>query len=254
MQRFSYFTWLCVLPLLMSFGCQSQNKAAAHGITIYLDGAGNWGGGAEEIKHGLRAAGYRGLVVQYIWTTSFNPLVDQLNTVAARIRADVLSGQIRNYRQQYPASNIHLIALSAGTGVATWAVEALDDDTKIDNMILLGASLSHDYDMTRALAHMNGRIYVYHSPHDSVLEKVRVIGTIDGKRGVDSIGYVGLTAPSGLEDRVVNTGWSRDWLQYGWTGAHSDCTNAVFVQKEISRHILDDHKKTTATEKQLVTR
>ncbi len=254
MKNLSKLSWLCVLPLLLSLGCQSGNKAATHGITIYLDGAGNWGGGAEEIKHGLRSAGYKGLVEQYLWTTSFNPLVDQLNIVAARIRADALAGRIQSYRKQYPDTRIHLIALSAGTGVATWAVEALDNATKIDNLVLLGASLSHDYDMTRALAHMDGKIYVYHSPHDSVLEKVRIIGTIDGKRGVDSIGYVGLTAPKGLDDRVVNTAWSRDWLRYGWTGAHSDCTNAVFVQKEISRHILNNETRETTPEKQLNTR
>ncbi len=255
MKNLSKISWLCVLPLLLSFGCQPGKKAAIHGITIYLDGAGNWGGGAEEIRHGLRSAGYKGLVEQFIWTTSFNPLVDQLNTVAARLRADALSGRIEEYRRLYPETHIHLIALSAGTGVATWAVEAVNEETKIDNLILLGASLSHDYDMTRALAHMNGKIYVYHSPHDSVLEKVRVIGTIDGKRGVDSIGYVGLTAPVGLEDRVVNTAWSRDWLRYGWTGAHSDCTNAVFIQKEISRHIINNNETASSTpKKQLATR
>ncbi len=254
MHAWSGYKWFCLFPLLLSLGCQSGNKAAIHGITIYLDGAGNWGGGGEELRRGLRAAGYRGLVEQYLWTTSFNPLVDQLNIVAAKIRAHALSGRIQSYRRQYPNTSIHLVALSAGTGVATWAVEALNEDSKIDNMILLGSSLSHDYDMTHALAHMKGKIYVYYSPHDCVLEKVRIIGTIDGKRGVDSAGYIGLTAPPGLEDRVVNTAWSRDWLQYGWTGAHSDCTNAVFVRKEISRHILSEQAPAVAQGEQLAIR
>ena len=219
-------------------GCQSGGFAERYGKTFYLDGAGNWGNGGTEVANGLRAAGYQGDVEEYVWTTSFNPLVDQLNIIAAKVRSAALARKIQAYRKRYPDNPVNIVALSAGTGVATWAVEQVDDKSKIDNLILLGSSLSHDYDMTKALSHMTGSIYVYHSPHDCVLESVRVIGTIDGKRGVDSVGLVGLTPPEGLEHRVINTAWSRDWLRYGWTGAHSDCTNASFVRRELAPHIL----------------
>ena len=232
-------TWLFA-PLLtvLVVGCQTGGLAEKYGKTFYLDGAGNWGDGGTSVAHGLLAAGYQGDVEEYVWTTSFNPLVDQLNVVAARIRSGALARKISAYRKRFPNNNVNLVALSAGTGVATWAVEQLDPSSKINNLILLGSSLSYDYDMTKALSNMTGNIYVYCSPHDSVLESVRKIGTIDGKRGVDSIGYVGLTPPKNLADRVINTTWSRKWLKYGWAGAHSDCTNAIFVRRELAKHIV----------------
>lgn len=237
----SFLTWLALSILAIgATGCRATNNFERYGKTFFVDGAGNWGDGGSELARGLRAAGYRGDVEEYIWTTSFNPLIDQLNIVAAKVRAAALTRKIQAYRQRFPDIEVNIVALSAGTGVATWAVEQLDDRSRINHLFLMGSSLSHDYKISQALGHMTGNIYVYHSPHDSVLERVRVIGTIDGLRGVDSVGLVGLTAPKGMEDRIINTAWSREWLQYGWTGAHSDCTNANFVRHEVGRHIVHD--------------
>jgi len=232
-------TIACLSALL---GCHTGANPAAErfGKTFYLDGAGNWGFGASEVPNGLRRAGYLGDVEVYMWTTSFSPLLDQLNRPAARLRALALADRIRKYHHRYPHNEINIIALSAGTGVAVWAVEDLDDDVGIQNLILLGSSLSHDYDVRKALEHMRGRIYVYYSDRDAILDAVKIVGTIDGKRGVASAGQVGLLPPPGAEDRIVNVGWSRRWLPYGWTGTHTDCTSQRFVQRELSRHVLDD--------------
>ncbi len=226
---------------LLATGCTTSNRRAEQfGKTFYLDGAGNWGFGASEVPEGLMAAGYAGDVEIYIWTTSFVPLVDQLNIGAAKIRALALADKIKRYHRAHPDTDINLIALSAGTGVATWAVESLADGVRINNLVLLGSSLSHDYDVSKALQHMTGKVYVYSSPNDTVLQTVKLVGTIDGKRGVDSAGAVGLTPPPGYESRVVNVPWSREWLRYGWTGAHTDCTNIQFVRHEIAKHVVSE--------------
>ncbi len=222
-------------------GCAATTTGGAaekFGKTFYLDGAGNWGFGASEVPAGMAQAGYRGDVEIFVWTMTFIPLADQLNYPGARVRAAALADRISNYHRRYPQNTINVIALSAGTGVATWGVENLPPDVRIHNLVLLGSSLSHDYDMTKALRHMTGKIYTYYSPHDTVLQTVRVVGTIDQKRGVDSIGLVGLTPPPGQEDRVVNTAWSERWLKLGWAGAHTDCTNQLFVRFEIAPHLL----------------
>lgn len=228
---------LAAAMLLMAFGCQKR-EAERFGKVFYLDGAGNWGYGSSDVPEGLRQAGYRGDVEIFIWTMSFNPLVDQLNIGGAKLRAAALTRKIESYARDNPGKDINVIALSAGTGVATWAIEGLSKGAKINNLVLLGSSLSHNYDMRQALSNMRGNIYVYYSPYDTVLETVKVVGTIDGKRGVDSIGAVGLRPPRGMENRVVNVGWSRKWMGLGWTGAHTDCTNAVFVRQEVSKHIV----------------
>lgn len=227
-------------------GCEKRSSAEKFGKTFYLDGAGNWGFGASEVPSGLKHAGYNGDVELYVWTSSFNPLIDQLNIGGAKLRAAILADKITRYAKKYPDNTINVIALSAGTGVATWAIEGIKDGAKIDNLVLLGSSLSWNYDMTKALRNMRGKIYVYHSAHDSVLETVKVIGTIDGKRGVDSIGQVGLKPPRGMEDRVVNTPWSKNWMRLGWAGAHTDCTNEKFVRYEIAKQLGIESTSTNA--------
>jgi len=222
-----------ILALGGGAGCQIHGAAEPFGKTFYLGGASNVDVLVSGVPSGLRQAGYRGDVQTFIWTISFNPLIDQLLTINARARAGLLARQIERYHQRYPDNEINVIALSAGTGVAVWAVEKLHGDTRVNNLILLGSSLSHDYDVRQALGRIDGKIYVYHSPHDSVLEAVRIVGTIDGKRGVDSAGQVGLKVPPGAEQDIVNTAWTRRFLQYGWAGGHSDCTNERFV-----RHVL----------------
>ncbi len=222
----------------VSTGGGGGGAAERFGKTFYLDGAGNWGFGSSEVSVGIRQAGYRGDVEIFVWTMTFNPLADQLNIVGARVRAAALADRIANYHRRYPENDINVIALSAGTGVATWAIENLPPGVNIKHFVLLGSSLSHDYDMSRAFKHISGTIYTYYSPHDNVLGAVRVIGTIDQKRGGDSIGLVGLKPPPGYEDRVVNTGWSRRWLRLGWAGAHTDCTNQLFVRREIGPRLL----------------
>jgi hypothetical protein len=223
--------------VLGTSGCEKRGVAEKFGKTFYLDGAGNWGFGASEVPDGLKKAGYVGDVELYIWTSSFNPLIDQLNIANARIRAAILAQKIDAYKKRYPNNVVNVIALSAGTGVATWAIENVKDGEKIDNLVLLGSSLSATYDMTKALRHMRGKIYTYFSPHDQVLATVEVVGTIDGKRGVKSIGQIGLKPPRGMEDRVVNVGWNKGWMRLGWAGAHTDTTNEKFVQYEIAKRL-----------------
>ncbi len=238
--RMRIITTLLILFCVVGMcGCQKRSTAENFGKTYYLDGAGNWGFGASEVPGGLQQAGYHGDVELYVWTLSFNPLVDQLNIPGAKLRASALARRIENYHERYPNRKINLIALSAGTGVATWAIEGLKGGATVNNLILLGSSLSHDYDMRLALSKMTGKIFVYHSPYDEVLETVKIVGTIDGKRGVNSVGAVGLKAPRGMEGRVVNTPWNRSWVRLGWAGAHTDCTNQKFIRYEIAKHILD---------------
>ena len=238
MNRWNVLLWAAVFLVGLCAGCEKRGAAERFGKTFYLDGAGNWGFGASEVPDGLKQAGYQGDVEVYIWTISFNPLVDQLVTGNARLRALALADKIKAYAVQYPDRKINMIALSAGTGVAVWAVENLGGSAHINNLILLGSSLSSDYDMRKALKNIDGHVYVYHSEHDNVLEAVRVLGTIDGKRGVDSAGFVGLHPPGGPDPKIVNIPWSRKWLALGWAGAHTDCTNARFVRYELSKHVV----------------
>jgi hypothetical protein len=234
--------------LLLATGCQRSGRIVSastperFGKTFYLDGAGNWGWGQTSVGEGLRRAGYRGDVEVFLWTTSLNPIIDQLNIVAAKLRARQLAGKIEDYHRRYPDSEINIVALSAGTGVATWAIENLNGGAKINNFAMLGSSLSHSYDVRRALTNMTGSIFVFYSRLDGVLPHTLLVGTIDGRRGVKPAGLIGLDVPPGAKDRVINIAWTEDAKKFGWQGGHVDTTNPVFVANEIAPRILVHHE------------
>jgi hypothetical protein len=222
-----------------SGGCEKRSDAEPFGKTFYVGGASNWDVLYwQEVPDGLRDAGYQGHVETFIWTASFVPIVDQLLTINAKARAKLLALQIEQYKRRYPKNQVNLISLSAGTGVAVWALESLHPGVQVDNLVMLSSSLSADYDVRQALEHVKGKIYVFCSAQDAVLEAVRVVGTIDGQIGVDSAGQVGLQQPKGMEDRIVNTKWNRQYLRYAWAGGHTDCINRKFIGGVVAPLIL----------------
>jgi hypothetical protein len=227
---------LVVATSLSGTGCADPREKFGH--TWYIDGAGNWGFGVVDVPVGLEKAGYKGLVTNHHWSLTLNPALDQTLRFIARGSASVLAGGITEFLKRNPDADANIIALSAGTGVAIWAVEDLKPPYKVNNLILVGSSLSSSYDVRKALANMKGNIYVYHAASDPVLQgPVRLLGTIDGKFD-DSAGLVGLRGPGAAGGRIRNIGWSSKYESLGWTGGHADCTNARFVRAEISKHIV----------------
>lgn len=239
--------WVSVMAACLPWlaGCAGTGGAApvtgdAFGRTYYIDGAGNWGYGVLEIMEGLRRAGYRGQVVNWRWSPTFNPALDQtLGRPFARSRGKELGEDINAYCTRYPDNQVNIIGLSAGTGVAIWACEALKPPAHVHNVILLGSSLSSDYDVSAALSHIEDGIWVYHSKGDQVLlGPVRTLGTIDGKMGIDGAGLVGLH-PKGIPtDHIHNIAWSTRYERWGWTGAHTDATSEPFVRTVLATHIV----------------
>lgn len=234
------------LLAFVAFGCAPTYSARAKlGLTIYCPGAGNVDFGDAGIREGLNAAGYPGEVATYVWTISFNPAIDQVVRVNARLRASALARQIEDYIDQYVKNadggappQLNLVGLSAGSGVAIWALEDLKPGYMVDNVILLGSSLWYRYDVGQALPRIRGKIYNYYSPNDIVLAgPMKVFGTIDGVFADDGAGAVGLRPEKGA-DRIVNIPWKPDYEKYGYYGGHMDSTSPMFVRRVLSQHLL----------------
>lgn len=220
-------------------GCMTPfGPQAEHGITFYCPGAGNVDLGDAGIREGLAQAGYRGQVARLTWTVSFNPAIDQAVRVNARLGASRLARCIEDYIEKYPGREVNLIGLSAGSGVALWALEDLKPGYQVNNVVLLASSLYHRYDVSKALARMKGNIYNYYSPNDFVLSgPMKAFGTIDGVFLEDGAGAVGLHPPRGSE-RVVNIRWRPEFQRLGYAGGHMDGTSPAFVREYIARHIV----------------
>ena len=231
-------------------GCadtRKPNRWERYGKVYYLDGAGNLGFGQDTVPRALRAAGYRGDFEPVIWTSFSGPLGDQVIRINARIKADELSKRIIRYRRRFPNTPVYIIGLSAGTGVAVWAVENLPNGMMIDDMVLLGSSLASNYDMTKCLRHVKGKVYVLYSSRDAILTGfIPLTGTIDGSYFVQPAGLIGLYPPDRASSetrqlyraKVVNIGWRPSFERYGYAGGHTDATSYAFVKYFIAPKLL----------------
>lgn len=225
-----------LLVTVLAVGCTDPREE--FGRTWYIDGAGNWGYGVFDIPLGLEDAGYKGWVTNHRWSVTINPALDQMLRFIAKGSGEGLGRAITAYLKRYPEADANIIALSAGTGVGIWAIENVQPPYKVNNFVMVGSSLSSRYNVSKALRNMKGRIYVYYSSSDPVLQgPVRLLGTIDGTFE-DSAGLVGLRGGGAAAGRVVNIQRRSEHARYGWTGGHVDCTNRKFVRKYISRHIV----------------
>jgi len=237
------------VTLIALTGCVSPfGPEAEHGITFYCPGVANVDVGDAGIRAGLARAGYQGQVARMTWSVSFNPAIDQTVRVIAQQGGKRLADYIQDYIDEYPGRPVNVVGLSAGTGVALWAIEALKPAYKVDNVVLISSSLNYRYDVSRALRNIRGKIYNYYSPTDAVLAgPMKVFGSIDGVFLEDAAGAVGLQVPPGAQDRVVNIAWRPEFQKYGYYGGHGDGTSADFVAYEIAPRIIGQTAATPQT-------
>lgn len=232
-------------------GCSQQHEHRheldQHGQVFYLDGAGgggvltNWGRG---VKDGLDRAGYRGDFYNFPWHTGLGVAADQSADVAyKRGKAAVLAAEIDTYAKSHPGAPINIVGLSAGTAVAAFTLEALPADVKVDNVVLLGSSLSNHYDLTQALRHVKDRLYVFTSQNDAVLKfLVSAAGTADRQFcGACSAGLAGFHQPMNSDEgtktqyaKIETVDWKPEFAKHGNLGGHTDAVNAAFVVDHVA--------------------
>jgi pimeloyl-ACP methyl ester carboxylesterase len=237
--------------LAMTCGC-SMNAAHRHdldrhGYVFYCDGAGgggvlsNWGTG---VREGLRQADYRGDFHCFPWNTGLGVVADQGASVEyKRQKAGELARQMVTYMDSHPGQNVNLVGLSAGTAVVVFALEALPEDHPVNDVVLLGSSVSSHYDLSKALKRVRHHVHVFTSEKDAVLGvAVSVAGTADRQFcGACSAGLKGFhlparadTATRRLYAKVDNIAWVPEFARAGNYGGHTDAVNARFIRDYVA--------------------
>jgi hypothetical protein len=247
---------IAVACLLLAAGCSQtmpdRAERMTRGYVYYLDGAGgggalsNWSGG---LKQGMIEAGYNGAGEIFPWNTGMGVVADQDASVDyKRSKASACAQRIQQYAKDHPGAPVTLIGLSAGTAVTVFTLEALPTSCPVDNVILCGASIAADYDLTRALQRVRNRIYVFTSERDAVLSfLVPMAGTADRQQGVPSAGLNGFQMPArasaetrALYAKVTYIRWRPEFERYGDFGGHTDALKAPFVQEYMAPLIMAD--------------
>jgi hypothetical protein len=240
-----------MIVMLGASGCATtapdRAERMTRGYVYYLDGAGgggitNWSGG---VRQGLRDAGYDGAGEMFSWETGLGVLADQeASNEYKRGKAAKLAQKMVEYHRQYPDAPMNLMGLSAGTVIAVFALEALPANVMVENVILLSGSLSAPYDLTEALGHVRGKVYVTTSHRDSVLGGLLPLaGTADRGSGTNAtIGVEGPRLPRGSSSgmrslyasKLVVVPWKQEFARYGNYGGHTDTVAGPFVERYVA--------------------
>jgi pimeloyl-ACP methyl ester carboxylesterase len=243
----SLFLTACQSQPMTGNGSASSPTLVSRGVVYYLDGAGgggaitNWG---RHVKQGLKEAKYPGTYIEYDWETGFGVVADQMSSDDYKHKKAAHVAQlIQQYAVANPKAPISLMGLSAGTAVAVFTLEAMPPGLQVNTVVLLSGSIASDYDMTKALRHVNGNLYVTTSKRDEILSiAVPMFGTADRQAGDVSVaGIDGFTLPPGasaettrLYSKVKYLQWKPQYGDDGDFGGHTDTTLPPFVRDYIA--------------------
>lgn len=235
------------LPVGLPKPLPDREARMKNGYIFYLDGAGggtaknNWASG---VKKGLLAAGYPGAGEMFSWEEGRGLIVDQVASDRyKRKKADALAAEIVKQREAFPDIPIDILGFSAGTVETVFALEALPQNVHVENVVLLGAAISRDYDLTKALGHVRGKLYIYTSTHDRMLGFLMpFVGTADRKLDDPGAGITGFKVPRGASvatkrlyaKKVVTIPWTAKLEQDGDYGHHFDNIKMEFIRDHVA--------------------
>jgi pimeloyl-ACP methyl ester carboxylesterase len=211
------------------------------GLVICLSGAGGIAGEVGRIHQGLIDGGARCAVESFEWSSG-SILADQADLRANKAKARILACRIEKYLTVHHDCPVHLVGVSAGTGLVVWALEDLPPDCHVANVVLIASSLSQQYDLAAALGHVGGRLVVHYSPVDTVLGVlVPATGTVD-RAGGTSGGLSGFRPPDKADnatralyaEKLTQVGWSAEDTALGHLGDHLGGTQPAYVRERIA--------------------
>ena len=228
-----------------------RQERLTHGCVFYMDGA---GGGTKKSNYaagvisGMLDAGYKGGGELLAWETGKGLLQDQDASVAyKRSKAKNGAAKIQIYQKAHPGAPVGILGFSAGTAEAVFALEALPETPQVDRVVLLGASISRDYDMTEALKRVK-KLYIITSSHDQMLGLLmQFSGTADRKFHDPGAGIKGFVLPLGASaatrqlyaEKIVAIPYSKDWRKDQDAGHHFDNVKPEFIRDHVAPLLMD---------------
>ena len=249
---------LSVLSILMcvlfsALGCAGSNKEylvperLENGLVIILPGIEGESPLNQDIRRGLDQSGMGRALPIHSWGRPIpvaGPLINQMDFLGNRLAGHRIADMIVNYQRAHPGRPVHLVGHSGGGGVAVFATEALPEGTQVDGLVLLSASISRTYNLTKALNKTRCGIVNYYSKADVGFLVIGTIlaGNVDGARG-PAAGALGFTTPDEddrEEKRLAYQKLHQVELTSELTGggeAHSSSTHSGFIRQHVSQWI-----------------
>ena len=252
-----------LIPVLLAVavvgGCSAVDYTAPEryerGLVVILGGAGGITPAPRQICQGLHDGGVDHALEVFEWSGRHDVLEDQQDIQRNRRVAGQLAARVLRYMGEHPTRPVHLIGLSAGTGIVVFTLEQLPMGRRVDGVCLLASSLNNNYDLTCALGRVRNDITNFSSIADVVIlgVGVGVAGTVDRGTGV-SAGIGGFALPKGAgeatrrlyKDNLVEMPWNPAYIIFGHVGDHLGASSSGFVKQFMAPVVLDAERRRAA--------
>ncbi|MBI5725555.1 MAG: hypothetical protein HZA50_16475 [Planctomycetes bacterium] len=244
---------LCLAGLSAGCGAAASHFTTpdrrSNGLVVILPGIEGESGFNHDIRRGLAAAGiYRSLPI-YSWGRPIpvlGMLLNQMDPLGNWLAGKGLADYIVRYQDENPGKPVYIIGHSGGGGIAVFAAAQMPDDRQIDGLMLLHASISAGYDLTRALHHCKKGIVNFYNTDDVGLLGIGtiIVGSVDGGHG-PAAGLIGFDEPdsSDKEDKklayakLYQVPLTRQFF-ISDSGSHSMATKPLFVARYVAEWML----------------
>lgn len=240
----SFSPWrLGVLAFILSSAHAEVKAPKDADYLLHLPGIAGYRWIDQQMIAGLKEGGYEGRVAAHDWTGDNPGLGALLNRERNEHEAQRVADAIEKRYRENPKRRLILTAHSGGTGIVVWALEKLPEDVRVDTVLLLASALSPEYDLTRALRHVRGRMYSFHSATDAIVlgTGTRTFGTIDGVK-CDAAGRCGFTMPDDADEaeyeKLVQVPYDAAWMREGNIGDHIGPMGRRFARTVLSPIVL----------------
>jgi pimeloyl-ACP methyl ester carboxylesterase len=240
--------WTLATALLAAVGCNGNAQYLTedrlnNGLVIILPGIEGESGFNQDIRRGLLSARIQRAIPIHSWGRPVpiaGVLLNQMDVIGNRLAAANVAKRIVQYQDAHPGRPVHLIGHSGGGGIAVFAAEALPPDRKVNGLILLHASISSAYDLTKALSRTRNGIVNFYCRDDVGLLVIGTIlaGNVDGTHG-PAAGAIGFDKPGSGDSGEKRAAYGKLFeveisSATAGGGAHSAGTSSGFVLRHVS--------------------
>lgn len=180
-------------------------------------------------KQAIIDAGVPGEVRVLEWGMPLGGLNNLVEYDRNRHVARKLVQELVEYRRMRPRGPINIVGYSGGGGMAVMLAEALPESVHVRSVLIVQGAVSRDYDLTRVLQHVDGRVVNFYCPSDSVVLGMgtQVWGNMDRGKGpaAGKDGFLlDLAVPNpALRAKVVQVAWTQEMMRSGHFGGHVEC-------------------------------
>src|SRR6185437_13075007 len=133
---------------------------------LHLPGIGGYRRIDKNMLMGLEEGGLNADVQEYDWTIGNPGLASLLGVQRHTVESARVAKLISNAVASHHGARVTMSCHSGGAAIAVWALEQCADNVQIDDLLMLSPALSPDYDLSKALKHIRGHLYVIYSDYD----------------------------------------------------------------------------------------